>query len=445
MNFANIKSLDMKHEYKITISPDDIESQIMKVVEERAKTFRLPGFRKGHVPLNIVRQNIENQILMDVINDIIQNASNEIIKSLGNVEIASKPVYKIESPFEKGKDLIVSLNIETTPVFELKDFNIELKKAVPNITDEEIEKTKKDIMTNRPIFEKAEKEYSISNGDKVSYHAECFMNGVLSKKKSFDNVIIIPETIADDAEFLKGFIGKKITESFDFTPATDKSLSYKINIKSIQKVIKGLSFEQYSEKAGFKTPADLENIIKSGLENDFNNAAFLYHKHQILEYLTSNYNFELPESVVESETKNVIHSIRREIEDEKRRGTAKPEDLNKTDEDLAKEYADVTKKRVLLGYILNRYAKENNITASEDDLKKVIISEAQRDPVNANRIIEFYTSNRDAVAYKRAEIIERKVIEFLISKAKSVEEKMTGEQIKEIVNKILEEDDDENK
>ena len=441
MNFERIKSDDMKHEYRVVFSSEEVEKRVDQSVENRAKTFKMQGFRAGHVPLSIVRSSLEVSILKDVLEDLIEEASKEIVKDLKVTDLASRPLYKYESQYEKGKDVVVTITVETTPQFDLKPFEMELKKIVPVVSDEELLETTNEIMNEFPFFEKTENDYVVKPGDKVSYSAKCFVNGIESKKKSFDEKVVLPFEIADDAEFLKGFVGKKVRESFDFVPATDKTVLYKIVIRSIKKRQQDLYWEEYSKRAGFDRPEIFSEYIRTGLESEMQGDAFLYHKHQILEYLSGSYDFELPQSVLNKETQGVLHSVKMDIEEERKKGTASEEDLKKTDEDLIKEYKDVIRKRVLLGYVLNKFARENKINASEAEIKNAILKEVNKYPQEGKAIIEYYTRNADALSYKKAEVIERKVIEFLVSKSKIVEEKMTKQQLKDLVASILEDDD----
>ncbi len=438
MKFENVKSEGMKHDYKVIFSAENIENELVDAVSKKAKTFEAQGFRPGHVPFDIVRKNVESTVLRDVFDKLISKACDKILQDLKITDIAIRPTYKFETNYEKGKDVSITISIEAAPNFELKDFKCKITKITPLIEEQEISEAKELLVKNNPVFEKTDKDYVIKPGDKVSYTAKCFVNGVESKKKSFENVVVLPLEIPDDAEFLKGFIGKRVRESFEFTPATEKNAVYRLRTKSIKQAVLDLSFEDYSIKSGFKTSEELEKHIKDKLERKINEISFIYHKQQILNELSQQYNFDLPETIVAQETKNVVANIKRELKKEKNAGTAKEEDLKKTDEDFAKEYADLIKQRVLLGYILDKFSKKYNITASDNEVSNAIMQEARNNPLYANNIIAHYTNTQGAFAYKRAEIVEKKVIEHLISLAEYDEIKKTFSEVNKLVDEILE-------
>ena len=436
MNFENIKSDGMSFEYKVTFLAKEIESNIEKEVEKRAKTFKMQGFRPGHVPLNIVRSNVENSVIKDVLENLISEACKSVIKDAKVQDLASKPTYKFEDRYEKGKDLNLTMFIEVAPSFELRPYEMEITKVLPKVSEKEINDATETLMKTSPIYEKAEFGYQVKSKDEVSYRADCYNKGVESKKKSFSNNIIIPDVIPEDAEFLKNFVGKKVGESFDFIPATDKNLTYKITVKSIRKALTDLSVEEFAKKRNFKDVKEMQDAIKEKLEADINNQAFIYHKNQILEKLEKEYKFDLPQGILDQEMNSVLKNVKQEAEAAAKKEGKKPE--IKSDEELKKEYADIVRKRVLLGYVLNKIAKEEKITATEKEIQQAIIAEINSNPNMAQIIVDYYSKNPEAVAYKKAEIIEYKVISFLISKAKTTEVEKTKKEIDEIVNKLLE-------
>ena len=438
MKFEKVKSDGMKYEYRVVFQADEIEKETLSRVAQRAKTFRMQGFRPGHVPLDIVRKNVESIIIKDVFDSFINEAYNNILKDLNVSEIATRPTYKFETQYEKGKDAVLLITFEAAPSFELQPYEFEITKIVPKVSDQEVEEAKEKLMTAAPIYEKAEEGYEIKKRDQVSYKAICYVDGVESKKKSFQNSLVVPEDIPDDAEFLKNFLGKKVKDSFDFVPANDSKLRYKIIVKSINKALLDLSQEEFAKRKGLKDLEEFNKAIKNNLENDINASAFLYHKNQILEALEKQYNFELPQDIYDQEMKNVIATVKNDLEESKKNGTASKEDLEKTDDDLKKELSDVVRKRVLLGYVLNRIAKSVNITATDNEVRQLIISEINRRPSMADYLVQYYQRNPGAVAYRKAEIIENKVISFLISKAKPTEVEKTKAEVDQIVKDLLE-------
>jgi trigger factor len=240
---------------------------------------------------------------------------------------------------------------------------------------------------------------------------------------------------------LKSFIEKKVGENFDFVPATSENLSYRMTITAIEKAL-DVTPEVYAKKRGFKDLTALKTAVKEKLGQDINSSAFLYHKNQILEELGKLYSFELPQGVVEQEKRNVIATAKMDLEKnagggDKEKGKRSKKAPALVDEKLEKDCLDIARKRVLLGYVLNKIAMKEKITVSEKELRDVISAEINRNQHIAEALIERYSNDRDAVNYKKAEIIEYKVVSFLISKANATQVAKTKKEVDTIVKKLL--------
>ena len=438
MKFENVKSVGMQFDYKVLFEANDIEEKIIAEVTEKAKKFKMQGFRTGKVPFQIVRNHVEASVMNDVFENLVSFACDELVKNSQYQTLASKPVYNFATPYVKGEDLSLDVTLEFAPEFELKAIDLELKKIVPNVSQKDIEEKRNFVMHNNPYRENADEEYAIQVGDEVSYKAVCFDNGKKIEARSFKNKFVVPHDVPEDAEFILGFIGKKINEQFDFSPATEKHLTYKMIVKSINRAIFSISPDEFAVKAGFKDLAHFDLELKKNLEESINNSAFLYHKNQILENLVENYSFDLPAGIVNLELRNVIDGVKKDLEKSKASGEASEEDLAKTDDDLNTEYADVVNKRVLLGYVLSKIAKQYGIAASDQEVHAAIMSEINSaHPSLSQQIIDYYSNNSAAITYKKAEIVEAKVIVFLISRAKVIEVLKTKEEVEVLIKELL--------
>ncbi|MDR2598305.1 MAG: hypothetical protein LBC25_01075 [Holosporales bacterium] len=438
MIFENVVSDKLRHEFRVVFESLEIEDEINRRVEEKAKTFRMHGFRPGHVPLDIVRNSVGGSVVKDAFDALIARACDECVHRLSGTDLAATPVYRFENNYEPGKNVSVTFVVETSPSFELKPFECEVTRIVPKISDDVVREARDNYLRLIPVFEKAPEDREIRRGDEVTYVAKFHNSNVDSKKKSFQNKILIPEEFGENADLLGNFLGKKAGESFDFVNNNQDNLKCKFTIKSIRCPIDGLSIDEIAKLKGIDDLAGFDAEVRKGLELGIINTAFLYHKSQILEYLGDQYDFDVPQSIFDYETKNLLAEIKRDAAEEEKR-TGQKQKLE-SDEELATEYADVIKKRVVLGYVLNRIAKENNIVVLQRDLQDAIMEEINRSPQYAKEITDFYVKNPNAVAFKKAEIIERKVIDFLMTKAKTNDVEKTMEETEELVRNLLSEE-----
>ncbi|MBQ3946732.1 MAG: trigger factor [Alphaproteobacteria bacterium] len=443
MKFEKVKSEGLRHEYDVVISAEDIENRIVEIVKDKAKTYKMQGFRPGHVPLNIVRSSVEAKATKEALDALISNASRAVVKESKVVRLATNPMYKLKGQYEKGKDLGLTLYFDESPSFELKSYDLKIEKIVPNVTQQDVDEAIKRTMDASPVYEKTAPDYVVKPKDMVSYQATCYNNGVESKKKSFSNAVIIPDVIPEGAEFLGKFIGKKVGESFDFVPATDKNLKYKIELKSIEQAMTDITPEDYAKRKGLSGKKVLEDTIKEQMENEINDLAYIYHKSQILEQFSKDYKFDIPQEVFDREMGIAIATYKREEGSDApiSKPTQKAE-KKKSDEEIRKELKDVVNKRCILGYVLNRISEKEKITITEADINAALNAEIYKNPMHAQNIIDYYKRNPGALDFKKAEVLERKVIEFLLTKTTGKEVKKTKAEMEKILDELLKEDDE---
>ena len=153
MKFEKVKSEGLRHEYDVSISAEDIENRVMEIVKNKAKTYKMQGFRAGHVPLNIVRNNFEATAIKEALDTLISSASRTVVQESKVAKLATNPMYKIKGQYEKGKDLEITLYFDEAPSFELKSYDLKIEKVVPNVSPEEVGVALRRLMDTSPVHE----------------------------------------------------------------------------------------------------------------------------------------------------------------------------------------------------------------------------------------------------------------------------------------------------
>ena len=183
MEIKQINSDKTSREYKVVLSSDKFESAILSKLKEIQSTITLQGFRKGKAPLNLVESRHGKQIIGDIINQKIQDSLKEIVDSNG-YNLAMQPELSIASA-ERGKDLDFSFTMELYPEFELTDLSkVKLVKNEVEVTDEEVEKSLKEVASSHKDFESVKRKSK--NGDQVVINYKGSIDGVAFEGGSAD-------------------------------------------------------------------------------------------------------------------------------------------------------------------------------------------------------------------------------------------------------------------
>ena len=425
MNFEKIKDGATK-EYKVTLSAAEIEEEVSKLIKRRASTFKAQGFRAGHVPENIVRQKYSDSLVDDAIKNLVNYYCNKIIKN-EKISVATTPHYSIQNAYEPGKDVVCQFIIDAMPEFELKDFKCQLDKIEIEITDEDIKREQENLMNSLPFYDKAEDGYAIQSGDRVVFDTRTKINGVDNKKRRLQDQVCIADDRDIKENLIKDFIGKKVGDNFVINAGDGVEIF--CNVKKIEKRVKNITWEDFLKRSELKVESNdfLTNAIKEKAQN----MVYLYYKQQLMEFFSKEYSFAIPETILQQEQRNILATIRR---------NARPgdEEYNKTDAELLEECDDFITKRVIFGYVLNKIAQSNKIDATRDEMTNAIQFEMMQNPRYTKEIAHRYANSKEAWAYKRAELIEQKAINYLIEKC---ETKSTQKLGLHAIEDLLEKDD----
>jgi len=119
---ASLKKLDgLSHQLTVTVPAEKVNEKFQQLLNKAAKNAKLPGFRPGKVPANILAQKHGKEIRQDAINELMQSSMHEAVEKQG-LNIAGQP--SLESLIaEEGKDLEYTIKFETFPEIKLVDLS----------------------------------------------------------------------------------------------------------------------------------------------------------------------------------------------------------------------------------------------------------------------------------------------------------------------------------
>jgi trigger factor len=144
----------------------------------------------------------------------------------------------------------------------------------------------------------------------------------------------------------------------------------------------------------------------------------------LLDILAEKHAFDAPAGLVETE----FTAIWNQIEADRQLGRLDPDDVNKSEEELKKEYRDIAIRRVKLGLLLSEVGRLNNVQVSNDEMGRAIMNEARRFPGQERKVIDYYQKTPQAMIQLRAPIYEDKVVDFILDQAEVTERKVSIEE-----------------
>jgi trigger factor len=122
-------------------------------------------------------------------------------------------------------------------------------------------------------------------------------------------------------------------------------------------------------------------------------------------------------------------AIWKQIEKDRTEGRNDPADEGKDEDALKAEYRAIAERRVRLGLVLSEIGTANNISVTQADLNRAMITEARRYPGQEQQVMQYFQKNTQALESLRAPIFEEKVVDFILELAKVADKTVTMEEL----------------
>ncbi len=438
MNIKELKSKKLYKEYSIEIPFEDIDKEINSKIQNMIPTITIPGFRKGKAPISIVKKKYEESVLNEVIQKVINLNTSNLIKEK-KLNLFRPPKIDLKK-YEKNKPILIEIKIDLEPEIKLKDFkDIKLNKYEIALSKKEIDNQYKKFINSQKSFEKIDNNREIIKTDRVNINFETTNTEVPEYLKQQKN---IPIDTGVDQEILPGINkelvsrklkqGSKITIFFNLSKLLKNEdlnkVEYSVEIISIEKNVKFKITDEYLKRNGFKNEDDLKKLLETNSIQQYNQGISQIEKKQLMDLLSNNYNFDLPEGVLEEDFNEIWHRL----ENAKKDNSLDEDDKKLSEDKLKKRYKKISERRVKLGVLLQFIAKKEKITISENELSNGIMQYSKQYPGQEKQIMEYLKKNPSSVESIRGPLLEEKIINSISSKTTIINKKINEDQYKKL-------------
>ncbi len=400
-----------KKRLKIEISPEVIESEIKRILIDKQKKVKMPGFRPGKIPFSIIEKKFGKDAEVEALDKLIVQFYLNAVKE-ANLRPVSQPIIEESIEFQKNKPLSMTIEIEVMPNVQPEYENISVKEVPYDVKEEEIDHFIKKLLEEKVTYESSDD--TISLGDIVTIEYKTKEDG-LEK----DNIVFIVLKIGSGPypeEFFNSFIGKKKDEEFSVeanfpedwdTPFAGKRVSFDIKIKEVKKRNIPDFDDEFAKDLGFDNVTSLKDHIKERLLSYKKADADKVKKREIIDHLLKSHNFDIPEAFLNSEISSMINEIR-----------SKNKKDDRSDEELKKVLEDQAKRNIKISYLLDLIGEKEGITVSEDEIKEEIINIAQAYHVSPKHVIDYFIAKDGSFDGIKKSIYDKKVLNLLLEKAR---------------------------
>jgi trigger factor len=404
----------------IEIPPDVVDAEINRVAKGYTKQARIPGFRPGKVPTNLIKQRFKEQILHDVAHGLIPRAVDEALHERG-IEPVDTPNIK-DVALEEGQPLKFTAAIETVPPFDPGDLStIEATRHASDVTDESVEKTLQQLRERGARFEPIE-DRGVSDGDTVVLDIE--RKDPEGNPDRHEGVSIELGAAANPPGFDAQLLGLRTGEQKTFTihfpedytvkEMANTDVEYSVNVKDVRrKVLPELDDEFAKDMGAFESLGQLRDRIRGDLQQESEEHSRQHVRTDVLKQLSDRVTFDLPASLVERE-------IDRRLEEFASRLMQQNVDPRQAGIDWAQfreSQREPARVSVASALALDEIARREGLTVSAEDVDKEIerfATRAGRTPAALRAQLE----KEGSVTRLSAGLRREKAVDLVLSRAR---------------------------
>jgi trigger factor len=442
LKFEETVSDGLKREYKVIVPAETLSRRAEERLNSMKDRVKIPGFRPGKVPTSHIKKLYGRQAMAEVLNDTVGTAAQEIaaekkIKLAGQPEVDfPKDEKVIEAIMDGTADLSFTMKLEVLPKIDVGDFKkTKLTKDVAEVTDADVDKAISRIADGHRHYHPEEGRVA-QNEDRVLIDYVGSVDGVpFEGGKGEDAYLALGSN-----QFIPGFeeqlIGAKagdertvsvtFPEPYSAAHLAGKKAAFKVKVKEVAKVEKHeVIDDHFAQHLGVENLPKLKEAVRGQIAMEDAHMARQKLKRRLLDALDTQYDFELPPSMVEQEYNMIWQQVETEMKQ-----TGQTFESQDTTEDEAKEnYRAIATRRVRLGLLLAEIGEKNKIQVAQDELNRGMMERIRQFPGREKEVYEFFKKNPQALNEIRAPLYEDKVIDYILELSEVKENKVSREEL----------------
>ncbi|MEQ1499725.1 MAG: trigger factor [Novosphingobium sp.] len=435
MQIVETTNEGLKRAYSVKIAAKDIAARIDGEVTKIAPQMKMPGFRDGKVPANLVKKMHGPALHQEALNTSVREAIDKVIAD-NKLRPAMQPQIALGEGYEEGNDAEVTVSIEVLPTIPAPSIDgIQLEKLVVPVADSEVDEQVARLAENAKSFVDAKKGKKAETGDQLIIDFVGKLNGVeFDGGKAEDAALEI-----GSGRFIPGFeeqlVGAKQGDETTITvtfPAdyqaenlAGKDATFDITVKSVKVAGETKIDDDFAKGLGLTDLAQLTGLLRGQLEQETAGLTRTQMKRALLDHLAAGHDFDVPPSMVEAEFEQIWTQLQQEAQNEEDVAAA----LKEID-DEKEDYRAIAVRRVRLGLLLSEIGQANGVEVSGQEMNMLVQQAAQQyRPEDRQRFVEYLQQDALAAAQLRAPLYEDKVVDFLFDKAEVTTREVTREEL----------------
>jgi trigger factor len=413
----------LKRAFMLTIPAEDIDARVDQEVKRIAPQVRMPGFRPGKVPPNLIRKMHGESLQQDALNNAVQAGVQQLLQEQ-KLRPAMQPQVSLKEDYQPGQDAEVSVSLEALPEVPAAEIEgLKLERLTVEVDEGAVDEQLQRLAGANKNWTDAKKGYAAATGDLVVMDFAGSVDGTPFEGGTGTDM----QVELGSGQLIPGFedqlVGVKVGDEREVNvtfpsdyPAEnlkDKAAVFAVTVKGVKTAGEAKLDDDFAKQLGLQDLDQLKGILRDQQQQELNNLTRTHMKRRLLDQLASRHSFQVPESMVDAEFQNIMQQLRHEASHE-----SDPQAALAEIEAEADEYRGIAERRVRLGLLLSDIGAANGIEVSQREMNQLIGQAAsQYQGKDRDRFIQYVQQEPMAAAQLRAPLYEDKVVDFLFTKA----------------------------
>ena len=431
----------LKRSYTITVPAADLEAKVHEKLVEAQPEIEMKGFRKGKVPMPILRKQYGERLLGDAMQDAIDGAMKKHFDETGD-RPAMQPKVEMKGgeSWKQGDDVVVEMSYEALPPIPEVDLSkLKLEKMVVKADDKSVTEALENLAKSAKSFEDKKKGSKAKEGDQVVIDFVGKIDGEAFEGGAGEDY---PLELGSGS-FIPGFedqlvgakAGDEVAVKVSF-PAeygakhlAGKEAVFDCTVKAVKGAKAAEIDDELAKQFGAESLDALKGQIGERLEQEYVGAARQVMKRALLDELDKLVKFDLPPTLVEAEAGQIAHQLWHDEHPEEH-------GHNHGSIEATDEHKKLAERRVRLGLLLAEIGRKEKVEVTDAEMTQAVMMQARQYPGQERAFFEFVQKNAQMQQQLRAPIFEDKVVDLVFAGAKVTEKEVSKDKLQKAVEAL---------
>jgi trigger factor len=419
----------LKRSYTIKLSAAELDEKVNAKLAEAQPDIEMKGFRKGKVPMALLKKQLGPKVLGEAMQEAIDGAMSRHFEDSGERPALQPQMTMGNEDWKPGDDVEVAMSYEALPEIPEVDLGaLSLERLVVKADDAAVTEALDKLAEGAQTFEDRKKGSKAKSGDQVVIDFVGKVDGEPFEGGAAQDYALVLGSNSFIPGFEDGLVGVKAGEEKDVpvtfpadyraTNLAGKDAVFSVTVKAVKEPKKAEIDDELAKKYGAEDLAGLKTQLSERLEAEYSGAARAVMKRGLLDALDKAVSFDLPPSLVEAEASQIAHQLWHE-EHHDHHGHDHGE-IAATD-----EHKRLAERRVRLGLLLAEIGRKQEIKVTEQEMTQAVLAQARQYRGQERAFFDYVQKNAAARQQIQAPIFEDKVVDWVFGQA-NVSEKAVG-------------------